>query len=266
MRTRILLITLLIVGVLPACQSEENDRVFDSPDEYVRYGNQFLRKQNPNFEAAINQYRYALDLDSHHYDALIGLGDASAYRAKLLANALKSEETEENNQQSELQKQQNPASEGVVQQTSKDMSVEERISALIKQAALAYARARMVRPKAALPLFKYGRMIYQFRQRSPESIDKSIQLLTKARERVPENKKPLLRAKIQYFLGAAKRYRELLKPEEQRNFHETKTHFNRYLDIFDRRGRKAPRRAEIERFLMEREEQGGTTDESGSNS
>lgn len=263
MNTRVPVLVLLLVLLFPACQTEESDRVFDTADEYVRYGNLYLR--NRNFEAAIKQYSLALDLDSYHYDALIGLGDASSFRAKLLLEASDVDQNQTNQQRPNAQVQRNPGGD-IVQETTQDMSVNERVNMLIKQAALAYGRARYERPESALPYLKYGRLIYQFRERSPENIKKSIRLLEKALERISSEKQPRTRAKILYFLGAAEVYQEDQKPEEARDYSEARTYFNRYLDVFDKRGAEAPRRAKIERFLMDIEENGGSENESGADS
>jgi cytochrome c-type biogenesis protein CcmH/NrfG len=271
----------LLIGCLMAVLACESgpERAFDDPDEYVRYGNAYLRRETPRFMQAAKQFKYALDLDADHFDALIGLGDALMFRAKALSVAKsKREEASSGNQQGDREPsgpQASPPSpaDGQVpgegrprpRDQEQGKSLEERISSLLGQATTAYKKARKTRPESAIPYYKYARLIYMFRDRDPQEVTRSRRLLNEALDRATEQNNPQLRAKVLFYLGNATLYIEQLKPAGEQDYSEVTSYFNRYLDIFDERDIQAPRRAEVENLLMQIEDYQEEQNESGSN-
>ncbi len=265
MNYRVFLI--VVVLLIPACQSGSDERVFDDPEEYVQIGNQYLRARNLN--AAAKQFKYALDLDKNHYEALIGLGDALMYRAKALAEAQRNEQdsstAEEDAGESENA---DPPSRGNRGSTPGDSSIspEKQIRKDLNRARNVYIRARKQREESAVPYYKLGRMLYMFRDRYSEGISKARQLLQKALQRTSKSKNPFLRAKILYYLGNTVLYIVEQDPPETRDYSQVVSYFDRYLDIFDNQNTEAPRRAEVERLLMQIEDFQEEQNESSSDS
>ncbi len=276
MKIRWILIGFL-VAVL-ACESGPN-RAFDEPEEYVKYGNAHLRQEKPNFTEAARQFKFALDLDEDHFDALIGLGDALMYRAKALSAVQSKRETSssggqggENREGDSEARPPTPADAqvpGQGQPSRPDQeggeSLEKRIRRLLGQATTAYKKARKARPDSAIPYYKYARLIYMFRERDPREVTRARRLLKQALDRVSTQNNPRLRAKILFYLGNATLYTEQLKPAGEQDYSEVTSLFNRYLDIFDERDIRAPRRAEVENLLMQIEDYQEEQNESGSN-